>query len=154
MKHIVNKTLMKNSNVWWITKSVFAIIFVALIVACNNNSTSTSNESKNLKKEELFDFMSGIWSNKYNPYFELDLMQEKPYLKNNSGIISNLEIVNYDIENLTVIANIILENGNKEGITLRLTKLQNDTYALAWKYDRGQIMLFSFVRKLDRQMEK
>jgi hypothetical protein len=154
MKHLVNEILMKNSNVKLMTKSVFAIIFIILIVSCNNNSTSTSSESKNLNKEQVLNLMSGIWVNEYNLTAEIDMEQERPFWKDKWGGNHYFEIQAYDLENLTIVAKELGGDGKDLGVTLRLVKLEDDSYALAWKYDGGKLLLCSFVRKLDRQLEK
>ena len=98
--------------------------------------------------------MSGIWVNEYNLTAEIDLVQERPFWKDKNGNIYYLELVAYDLDNLTIIAKESNSSARSNGVTLRLIRLDNDSYALTWKYDRGKLLFCNFVRKLDRYMDK
>lgn len=121
---------------------LFAIIALEVLSSCN----------RSLTKDEILATMSGIWTNKFNPSLELDLISNPPQMKSRSGEIFPMEIINIDVENLSVIFQ--EQAGLKLKGTLRLKKLDDDTYALAWKYDTGQYLMFSYVRKLDRYLER
>lgn len=136
-------------------KFVITLIVILLLIGCNNsNNTDGNTKNKGLTKEQVLYLMSGVWVNEYNISIEIDLMQEKPFRTDQWGNKYYFQILAFDLENLTVVAKELSEKEGDMGVTLRLVKLQGDSYALAWKYDKGKLLLCNFVRKLDRFMEK
>ena len=121
---------------------LFAIIALVILSSCN----------RSLTKDEILATMSGVWTNQLNPSLELDLISKPPQVKNRFGNVFPIEIINIDMENMSVIFQ--EQAGLKLKGTLRLKKLDDGTFALAWKYDTGQYSMYSFVRKLDRFLEK
>lgn len=121
---------------------LFAIITLGILSSCN----------RSLTKDEILVTMSGVWTNQLNTSLELDLISNPPQVKNRFGNVSPMEIISIDLENTSVIFQ--EQAGLKLKGTLRLKKLDDGTYALAWKYDTGQYLMFSYVRKLDRFMER
>lgn len=145
------------------TKLLLAALILGFFVSCTNGSknsnTSTTSETeeetvtKDEKKEILRFLMSGIWVNEYNLTAEIDLMQENPFWKDKYGNTYHLDIVAYDLENLTIIAKENKGTKREDGVTLHLLDLGDGTYALTWKYDQGKLLFCSFVRKLDRFLD-
>ncbi len=145
------------------TKLLLAALILGFFVSCsngsNNSNTSTTSETeeetvtKDEKKEILRFLMSGIWVNEYNLTAEIDLMRENPFWKDKYGNTYHLDIVAYDLENLTIIAKENKGTKREDGVTLHLLDLGDGTYALTWKYDQGKLLFCSFVRKLDRFLD-
>ena len=145
---------MKNRNYY----SVLGFILLALLSGCQNatkNSENLSEEELNQKKKDFLLYqMSGIWVNKYNLTAELDLFREDPFWTDKYGNTNTIQIIGYDLDNLTIVTKEIRDTKEELGLTLRLIPLENNTYALAWKYDTGQLLYCSFVRKLNRFITK
>ena len=132
-----------------------AILATFFLFSCHfKNNSDEKNGNQDFSKKELLFLMSGIWVNEYDLTAEIDLLQEKPYRKDKWGNKYYLEIVGYDLDNMTVVAKELNENEGDEGVTMRLIELPNEGYALAWKYDTGKLLLCNFVRKLDRFIDK
>jgi hypothetical protein len=89
--------------------------------------------------------ITGVWSTKYNPRMEINLVCDTPYVKTNFGE-GKLDILSIDRENLSVRFKERNKLG-KKGI-IKLEEISKGKYILIWNYDGGTVMQCSYISKI------